>query len=145
MTGRAADILASLAAPGLAAATADGTVPAAEVGLFYLFAALTAGAAVAVVASRDVVRTAVALLFALAGVAGLFVLLSAEFLAAVQLVVYVGGTLILIVFGVMLTAQSPFARSVPTGREVAVGVVLAAVLVAALLLALPAGGVAAAA
>jgi NADH-quinone oxidoreductase subunit J len=62
--------------------------------LFYLFAALTAAASLGVVCSRNIVRTAVWLLFALIGVAGLFFLLEAEFLAAVQLVIYAGGTLI---------------------------------------------------
>jgi NADH:ubiquinone oxidoreductase subunit 6 (subunit J) len=109
----------------------------AEAALFYLFAGVTAAAAVAVVASRDIVRTAVALLFALAGVAGLFVLLRAEFLAAVQLVVYVGGTLILIVFGVMLTSKSPFSRLHPRRGEVVVAVGLAAVLLATLAAARP--------
>lgn len=109
----------------------------AEAVLFYLFAGTTAAAAIAVVASRNIVRTAVALLFALSGVAGLFMLLQAEFLAAVQLVVYVGGTLILIVFGVMLTSKSPFARHHPTGREVAVAVPLAVLLVVTLLVARP--------
>ena len=54
--------------------------------LFYLFAAMSAGAAVAMVLSRNIVRTAVALLFTLLGVGGLYFLLDAEFLAAVQLV-----------------------------------------------------------
>jgi NADH:ubiquinone oxidoreductase subunit 6 (subunit J) len=78
--------------------------------LFYLFAIMAGGSALAVVVTRNIVRMAVALLFTLAGVAGLYFLLNAEFLAAVQLVVYAGGTLILIVFGVMLTSKSPFSR-----------------------------------
>src|SRR6476661_3224156 len=106
--------------------------PSAEALLFYLFAVLTGASALCVVVSRNIVRMSVALLFALSGVAGLFFLLQAEFLAAVQLVVYVGGTLILIVFGVMLTSKSPFSRFGPTKAEVAVAVALAAVLVATL-------------
>src|SRR6188474_1120626 len=100
----------------------------AEALLFYLFAALTGASALSVVVSRNIVRMSVALLFALSGVAGLFFLLQAEFLAAVQLVIYVGGTLILIVFGVMLTSKSPFSRFEPTRAEVAIAVLLAAVL-----------------
>src|SRR6058998_628296 len=88
--------------------------------LFYLFAAMAGGTALTVVISRNVVRMAVALLFTLAGVAGLYFLLNAEFLAAVQLVVYAGGTLILIVFGVMLTTKSPFSRFEPKLAEVVV-------------------------
>jgi NADH-quinone oxidoreductase subunit J len=89
-----------------------------EVALFYIFALMACLAAVAMVMSRNIVRTAVALLFALIGVGGLYFLLHAEFLAAVQLVVYAGGTLILIIFGVMLTSKSPFSRFEPKLAEV---------------------------
>jgi NADH:ubiquinone oxidoreductase subunit 6 (subunit J) len=82
---------------------------------------------------------AVWLLFALVGVAGLYFLLQSEFLAAVQLVIYVGGTLILILFGVMLTSKSPFAHFEPGRGEVIVAVSLAAVLLGALVLAIRAG------
>jgi NADH:ubiquinone oxidoreductase subunit 6 (subunit J) len=101
--------------------------------LFYVFAILTGGSALCVVLSRNIVRTAVALLFTLAGVAGLYFLLSAEFLAAVQLVVYAGGTLILIIFGVMLTSKSQFAKFEPKLGEVivamSVGVIMLFVLI----------------
>lgn len=76
--------------------------------LFYLVAGLTALCAVSVVVTDNIVRMAAWLLFTLAGVAGLLFLLGAEFVGAVQLFVYVGGTLVLVVFGVMLTAQGPF-------------------------------------
>src|SRR5438477_5472721 len=101
--------------------------------LFYLFALMSGGSAVAVVLSRNVVRMAVSLLFTLAGVAGLYFLLNAEFLAAVQLVVYAGGTLILIVFGVMLTTRSPFARFEPKLGEIVIAITVAVVLLSALL------------
>jgi NADH-quinone oxidoreductase subunit J len=100
--------------------------------LFYLFAAVSAFGAVGVAVARDIVRAAVFLLFALAGVAGIYFLLDAEFLAAVQLVVYVGGILVLIVFGVMLTSASPLVRYGPSRGEVAVASGLSAVLLAAL-------------
>lgn len=76
--------------------------------LFYVLAALTGLSAVAVVLSQNIVRAATWLLFALAGTAGIFFLLGADFLGATQLLIYVGGTLVLVVFGVMLTAQGPF-------------------------------------
>ena len=76
--------------------------------LFYLIAALTAVSAVAVVVTQNIVRAATWLLFALAGAAGIFFLLGADFIGATQLLIYVGGTLVLVVFGVMLTAQGPF-------------------------------------
>lgn len=112
------------------------TTPDALVGtvLFYLFAAMAGGSAVAVAVSRNIVRTAVCLLFALVGVAGLYFLLDAEFLAAVQLVVYAGGTLILIVFGVMLTSKSPFMSYRPRRIESLIATVVAAVLLAAMVL-----------
>jgi len=101
--------------------------------LFYLFALMSAASALGVVLSRNIVRTAVALLFTLVGVGGLYFLLSAEFLAAVQLVVYAGGTLILIIFGVMLTSKSPFARFDPKLGEIiialSIGMILMFVLV----------------
>src|SRR5207245_3961296 len=65
--------------------------------LFWIFAIMAGASALGVVISKNIVRMAVFLLFTLAGVAGLYFLLSAEFLAAVQLVVYAGGTLILII------------------------------------------------
>ncbi|HVX87137.1 MAG TPA: NADH-quinone oxidoreductase subunit J [Phycisphaerae bacterium] len=85
-------------------------VPSADYGplpviLFYGFAALTLGSAAAVALSANIVRAAAALLFALIGIAGLYLLLRADFLAAAQLVVYVGGTLILMIFGIMLTSR----------------------------------------
>ena len=76
--------------------------------LFYLLAALTGVSAVAVVLTQYIVRAATWLLFALAGTAGIFFLLGADFIGAAQLLIYVGGTLVLVVFGVMLTAQKPF-------------------------------------
>ena len=105
--------------------------------LFYALAALTAACAVAVVVSQNIVRAAAWLLFALAGTAGIFFLLNAEFVGATQILVYVGGTLVLVVFGVMLTAQGPFINMRIGAAEWAiaasVGLVLYAVLAVSLL------------
>jgi NADH-quinone oxidoreductase subunit J len=76
--------------------------------LFYVLALLTGVCAVAVVLTQNIVRAALWLLFTLGGTAGVFFLLGADFVGATQLLVYVGGTLVLVVFGVMLTAQGPF-------------------------------------
>jgi NADH-quinone oxidoreductase subunit J len=76
--------------------------------LFWVLALLTALCAIAVVVTQNIVRSATWLLFTLGGTAGLFFLLGADFVGATQLLVYVGGTLVLVVFGVMLTAQGPF-------------------------------------
>ena len=78
--------------------------------LYLIFAALTIASAWMIVLSQNIVRMAMYLLFTLGGVAGLYFLMNAEFLAAIQLIVYAGGTLILIVFGVMLTSKNPFMR-----------------------------------
>jgi NADH-quinone oxidoreductase subunit J len=69
---------------------------------------------VAVVATANIVRMACGLIVSLAAVAGLFFLAGADFLGAVQLMVYVGGTMVLLVFGVMLTARGPLV-SMKTG------------------------------
>ena len=82
--------------------------------LFWVLASLTGLCAVAVVVTQNIVRAAAWLLFALAGTAGIFFLLGADFVGATQLIVYVGGILVLVVFGVMLTAQGPFV-SMKTG------------------------------
>src|SRR5678816_2073353 len=100
--------------------------------LFYLFAGMAGVSAVGLVISRNIVRSAVCLLFTLTGVAGLYFLLGAEFLAAVQLVVYAGGTLILIIFGVMLTSKSPFSRFAPKPGEIVVSLAIGAVLMLSL-------------
>jgi NADH-quinone oxidoreductase subunit J len=71
--------------------------------IFYLFSALTVISAAFVVTNRNIVHAAFYLLFTFFGVAGLYVLLAADFIAIVQLIVYVGGILILLIFGVMLT------------------------------------------
>jgi NADH-quinone oxidoreductase subunit J len=74
--------------------------------LFYVFAALTVGSAFVVVFSRSLIYSAFSLLFTFMGVAGLYVLLSADFIAVAQIMVYIGGILILLVFGVMLTRNA---------------------------------------
>lgn len=71
--------------------------------VFYLLALLTVGSALGVALSSNVVYSAFALMGALLGVAGTFVLLGADFLGVVQLLVYVGGILVLAIFAVMLT------------------------------------------
>jgi NADH-quinone oxidoreductase subunit J len=85
--------------------------------LFWVLALLASGSAIAVVVSQNVVRMAAWLLFALGGTAGIFFLLHADFVGATQLLVYVGGTLVLVVFGVMLTAQGPFVSMKTSAAE----------------------------
>ena len=98
--------------------------------LFAIVAAVTAVSALGVVLTRNIVRAAVWLLFTLIGVSLTYFLLGAEFLGAAQLIVYVGGTLVLVVFGVMLTAQGPLQALKTRPAEWAVGGILGAVLFA---------------
>jgi NADH-quinone oxidoreductase subunit J len=75
----------------------------AEALIFWAFAIVTVASAAMVVLARSLIYSAFALLFTFFGVAGLYVLLGADFLAATQLLIYVGGILVLLLFGVMLT------------------------------------------
>src|SRR6516165_7171043 len=89
--------------------------------LFWIVAALTGLCAVGVVVTQNIVRAATWLLFTLAGTSAVFFLLGADFVGATQLLVYVGGTLVLVVFGVMLTAQGPFISMKTNAAEWAIG------------------------
>jgi NADH-quinone oxidoreductase subunit J len=72
---------------------------------FIIVAAIVIVTAFWVVTARNLVHSAVALMGTLFGVAGLYVFLYADFMAAVQVVIYVGGIMVLIIFGVMLTQR----------------------------------------
>ena len=72
--------------------------------IFYGFALMTVSSALLVVTVRNIVHAAFSLMVTLFGVAGLYVFLQADFLAATQVIVYVGGILVLILFGVMMTS-----------------------------------------
>lgn len=81
-----------------------GLVHAGAEGLtFGLFAVLTLGGSVVCIWERSIVRSAFSLMATFTGVAGLFLLLGADFLAMAQILIYVGGILALLLFGVMLT------------------------------------------
>lgn len=73
--------------------------------VFYLFAFVVVVSAMGVVFSKKMMYSAFSLLFTFFGVAGLYVLLNADFIAVTQIMVYVGGILVLIIFGVMLTTK----------------------------------------
>ena len=75
---------------------------------FLFFALLTVVSAAGVLFSSNVVRMAACLIVSLTGAAALFMLAGAEFVGAMQIMIYVGGTLVLLIFGVMLTAQATF-------------------------------------
>jgi NADH-quinone oxidoreductase subunit J len=71
--------------------------------VFFVFAFITVASAFIVVFSKNIIYSAFSLLFTFFGVAGLYVLLQADFLAVTQILIYVGGILVLMLFGVMLT------------------------------------------
>lgn len=104
--------------------------------LFYILAAFTIWAAAVVVLGRNIVRAAVALIFSFCGVAGLFVLLEAEFLAAVQILIYVGGITILLLFAIMLTSRISSASTRVTSDQVGLSAVVGVGLLAGLVYAL---------
>ena len=74
--------------------------------IFYLLAALILGSGVFSVTTQHIFRAAIYLLFSLIGIAGMYFWLQYEFIAAVQIVVYVGGIVVLIIFSIFLTHQA---------------------------------------
>jgi NADH-quinone oxidoreductase subunit J len=74
--------------------------------IFYLLSALTLGSALLAVTAQKIFRAAIFLLFSLIGIAGFYFWLQYEFIAAVQIVVYVGGIVVLIIFSIFLTQQA---------------------------------------
>ena len=99
---------------------------------FYLFALVSCGFAVMVVLATSIVRMAFYLTISLGATAGLFFLAGADFVGAMQLMIYVGGTLVLLVFGVMLTAQGPFVSMRTSGGDWMLAALLAGSLLALL-------------
>lgn len=102
--------------------------------LFLLFGAAVVVCSVGVLVTRDIVRAAVWLLLALGNTAVLYFLLGADLIGAAQLLVYVGGTLVLVVFGVMLTTKKPFIRFDTRGGDWVIGVTVGTIVLAVLAL-----------
>jgi len=75
---------------------------------FLFYAAVACAFAVAVLLATNIVRMAFYLVLSLSATGGLFFLAGAEFVGAMQLMIYVGGTMVLLIFGVMLTSQQRF-------------------------------------
>ncbi len=84
---------------------------------FAFFALLACGFGLGVLFSNNIVRMAFFLVLSLGATSGLFFLAGAEFVGAMQLMIYVGGTLVLLIFGVMLTAQKSFISMKTRGGE----------------------------
>ncbi|MDJ1491740.1 NADH-quinone oxidoreductase subunit J [Cytophagaceae bacterium DM2B3-1] len=83
---------------------------------FYCFAALTVLSALVVLWTRQLLYSAFALLFTLLGMSGLYVLAGADYVAIVQIMIYVGGVLVLLIFGIMLTNRPGTGHAPTSGR-----------------------------
>ncbi len=99
---------------------------------FGLLAAAMVIAAVGVVTTKNVVHAALYLVVVLAGVAGLYILAAAEFVAAVQVLVYIGAIVVLFLFGIMLT-RAPIGRTADLDNDQRLPAVLVALALAGLL------------
>ena len=104
--------------------------------IFYILAAFILTTALLAVTSRKIFRSAIWLLFSLIGVAGLYFWMEVEFIAAVQIVVYVGGIVVLIIFSIFLTQQSgkemakpPLLRIITSALAVLFGFAFTALLI----------------
>jgi NADH:ubiquinone oxidoreductase subunit 6 (subunit J) len=84
--------------------------------VFFIFAILAIAAAWGVVTSKNIVHSALYLALSFAGVAVLYILMNADYLAAVQLLVYTGAIAIMVVFAVMLTLRGDVRESNPENR-----------------------------
>jgi NADH-quinone oxidoreductase subunit J len=101
---------------------------------FFLLSSLVACVfALGVALSSNIVRMAFYLVLSLAATAGLFFLAGADFVGAMQLMIYVGGTLVLLIFGVMLTAKGPFITMKTSAGEWILSAVVGGSLLAMLL------------
>jgi NADH-quinone oxidoreductase subunit J len=95
--------------------------------LFYIFALLVLGGGVLTITRRNAIHSAISLIVSLLGVAGLYLLQSAEFLFAVQIILYVGGIMVLFLFVIMLVNLDEAAKERQFNRQwlVALAAVLA--------------------
>jgi NADH-quinone oxidoreductase subunit J len=100
--------------------------------VFYLLAVLVIGCAALVAFSRNMLHSALALLGTLAGVAGLYLHLGADFLGVSQLLIYVGGILVLVLFAVLLTTRIGDVKASNTSLGRAAGLLVAGALGAGL-------------
>jgi NADH-quinone oxidoreductase subunit J len=92
-----------------------------DTAFFYAFALLTLGGAILTITRRNAVHSAISLIVSLLGVAGLYLLQHAEFLFAVQIVLYVGGIMVLFLFVIMLVNLDQMAKERQFNRGWMVG------------------------
>ncbi len=96
--------------------------------VFWFFVGLTVAAAFMVVLSKNLIYSAIALLVTFMGVAAMYVFLWADFMAGTQVMIYIGGILILLLFGIMLTHKITSVRISHTNVQRGLGAVIVAVL-----------------
>ena len=104
-----------------------------EIAAFWTFAALLVGGGLAVVLSKNLFHSVLWLALALVATAGVFLTLDAEFLAAVQVLLYAGGVVTVVVFAIVVTERLIGEKLSHTSRRVATGGVVAAALLALLI------------
>ena len=104
--------------------------------VFYALAGLAVASAVAAATAPRIVHAAFGLMAAFFGVAGLYALLGSDFLALSQVIVYVGGILILLVFGVLLTGRAKSALGLERTTSATPAILAGTVLLFGLLLAI---------
>src|SRR5438045_6726401 len=92
--------------------------------LFWIIAIILVGSSLLVVGLRNIVHSALALIAVFAMAAGIYVLLNAEFIAIVQILIYVGAVTILILFALMLTHIAGIPRTNPTNRQWPIALVI---------------------
>jgi len=110
-----------------------------DVVLFYIFAAIAVISALLVITRKNVVHSAVCLAATLLSVAGIFLTLHAEFLAGVQVIVYVGGILVLFVFVIMLISVEKAIHEKQFSRQWLLGLAVSLLLVGELVFAITRG------
>ena len=93
--------------------------------LFYIFAVLVLGGGILTITRRSAVHSAISLIVSLLGVAGLYLLQKAEFLFAVQIVLYIGGIMVLFLFVIMLVNLDQAAKDRQFNKQWLVGLVAA--------------------
>ena len=107
---------------------------------FWVVSIVLVGSALAVVLTKNLFHAVLWLALALTGTAGIFLLLEAEFLAAVQLLLYAGGVITIAVFAIVVTERLVGERLSQTNRNVAGGAIVAAAVAAVLVSVLRGGG-----
>ncbi|XOV93825.1 MAG: NADH-quinone oxidoreductase subunit J [Bacteroidota bacterium] len=100
--------------------------------LFYVFSVITIAPVIYILVTRNVIRAVFSLAFSFLGLSGLYILMSAEFMAVVQLLIYAGGIIVLMVFGLMLTKTTNNEGFITRHRSPVLGSLLVLILIISL-------------